>query len=111
MFTNPEALQTLYHWDFMEASSPRCDLSLTPFLVSLPSLGNGGEAKISKLLIMAWRPGDLIAGATQEFTQNTRHSCHPGYYKDFRSGVSRSRVKDLTVEQKMLLELLSLRKL
>ena len=54
VFTNLEALQNLYFWDFMEASSCRHDWSLTPFLALLPSLDNGGGAENSKLLIMAW---------------------------------------------------------
>ena len=43
VFSNLEALQTPFSWDFMEASSQRCDQLLTPFPTPLPSLEDAGE--------------------------------------------------------------------
>ena len=77
----------------------------------------GIRTKSPNLLVMAcssWGPALLDAiqepTKTASLEQKT-HSYNPGNSKEFRSSVSETRVKDQSWEQKMLLVLLSLRKL
>ena len=59
VFTNLEALRTLYCWGFMEVSSCRHDRSFPPFSALLPSQENGrARAENCKLLLMLGLSGD-----------------------------------------------------
>ena len=89
VFANLEALQTPYYWDFLAASSHRHDQLLTQFLAPLSSGEWDKTAENSKLLIMDW--SFWLPVSIQE--------------------PSRIPPRVASLEQKMLLVLLSLRNL
>lgn len=82
VLTHPEALQTLYFWDFHEG------FILQAFLVLLLSLWRTeGRAESSKLLIMAWPVGGPAPKRESKESplQNKRCSPNPGNSKGCRS--------------------------
>ena len=116
MFTNPEALQTPYFGDFMEASSRRHDQSLTLFASLLPSLrmgAEGGAAENSKLLIMTWsfRWPALIKEPTWVASLPQKTLLSPRKSQGFQEVCVRNRGQRPILEQEILLVFLSLRKL
>lgn len=94
-------VQRLQPTDMMD-----CYLNLPHFF---PSWRMGCGAKSFKCLILS---GDqTLTWSHPELPhQDKWHSSHPGKSKGFSSSVSAARVKDQTLEQRMLLVLLSLRK-
>lgn len=93
-------------WRLQPTDTTDHDLNLLHFF---PSWRMGCGAKSFKCLILS---GDqTLTWSHPELPyQDKRHSSHPGKSKGFSSSVSAARVKDQTLEQRMLLELLSLRK-
>lgn len=111
VFTNLEALQTSYLWDFMEASSSRHNRSLTPFS-ALSLLRMGGRAEKSKLLIMTWSfqwPALIQEPIQSCFIRTKDIPITQEIIRVLRT-MSETGVKDQT-EKKRLLVLLSLKKL
>lgn len=69
VFTNLEALPSLYFWDFMEASSHECDQSLASFLAFLKRIMGG--AKKAKLTTCLGLSSDIPhQGTMQKLTRS-----------------------------------------
>lgn len=94
----PEALRTPHYWGFLETSSHRQDLLLTPFPAPLWRSGKNG-AENSKLLIIARSPGDRppsrsCLGFHWSHLIRIRHSYHLGHSKGPESSLLGDRDRD-----------------
>ena len=113
LFSNLDAFRTPYDWNFMEDSSHTCDQSLTPFsaLLLYQESGRCGwkfQAPNNGLLWLVTSPHPGVDPIVTSFEQ--KMPLPPSRLQGFQERCFRNCGQRQTLEQRMLLMLLSLRK-